>query len=296
MRTLLSALTLLPAALAAQAPAVQAPPAAPAPAPSLEDQFKAQSPAIEALRATDPAAALAKIEAIIPAVPPAFNRTDFGKAQDSMGEYDALTDMYSLAANCANGAGQWEKAKDYAEKAKANAQATYDNCVPPFTAFQDSWKKAQADSQKSLDEETALIHNQKPDAEQIKRMQFLQKNEGVFKSNVANAQKMVGAVDTRLKDLKDRVGDFDGPIKSIDAHLKDEADYLAKVKGDKHVYANALLTSAAKNPDKAAALAGLRRALVVDPSNKAVAHKIDVMTGKAKDEPTKPVRRHKKGH
>ena len=41
---LLSVLTLLPAALAAQAPAPA--PAAPA-APSLADQFKAQSPAIE---------------------------------------------------------------------------------------------------------------------------------------------------------------------------------------------------------------------------------------------------------
>ena len=295
MRTLLS-LTLLPAALAAQAPAVQAPPAAPAPAPSLEDQFKAQAPAIEALKDSDPAAALAKVEAMIPAVPPAFNRTDFGKAQDSMGEYNALTDMYRLAANCANTNGQWEKAKDYAEKAKANAQATYDNCVPPFTAFQDSWKKAVAESQQNLDEEAALIKNDHTNAEQIKRMQFLQTHETIFKTNIANGKKMVDAVDARLKDLKDQASDFDPFISSIDAHLKEEADYLAKVKGDKHVYANALLRSADTNTDKAAALAGLRRALVVDPGNKAVEHKIDVLLGKAKDEPAKPVRRHKKGH
>ena len=296
MRTLFSTLTLLPAALAAQAPAVQPAPAAPAPAQSLQDQFKAQSPAIEALIKTDPAAALAKAEAMIPAQPLPFDKTNITTAQASMNQYESLSDLYALAANAALHAGQWEKGKDYAAKAKATALANYDNAQAPLTSFQDSWKKAQAESQANLDEEAALIKNEHPTADQIKRMQFLQTHDTVFKSNVANGQKMVDAVSSSLDGLKAAPAGYDSAIQSIDKHLQEEADYLAKVKGDKHVYANALLRSADTNSDKVAALAGLRRALVVDPSNKAVAHKIDVLTGKAKDEPAKPTRRHKKSH
>jgi len=183
--------------------------------------------------------------------------------------------------------GQWEKARDYAGKAKSTAQATSDNAQEPLMAFQDTWKKAQADAQKSLDEMDALSKTQNPTPEQAGRLAFLQKNQAIYAGNVAHGKQMVDAVDTSLKGLKAAPGNYDAAIADIDKHLKEEADYLDKVKGDKKVYANALLKSAGTNPDKAAAMAGLRRALVVDPTNKAVAHKIEVMLGKAKDEPVK---------
>ncbi|HTL97984.1 MAG TPA: hypothetical protein VL181_04170 [Holophagaceae bacterium] len=285
MRPTLSVLTLLPVALSAQAP-VQTPAPAPA-APSLDAQFKAQSPAINALLKSDPEAALAKVEALIPAQPPVFDKSSIAGAQASINDFEALTDLYSLGANAAMDMGQWEKARDYAGKAKSTAQATSDNAQEPLMAFQDTWKKAQADAQKNLDEMDALSKTQNPTPEQAGRLAFLQKNQAIYAGNVAHGKQMVDAVDTSLKGLKAAPGNYDAAIADIDKHLKEEADYLDKVKGDKKVYANALLKSAGTNPDKAAAMAGLRRALVVDPTNKAVARKIEVMLGKAKDEPVK---------
>lgn len=296
MRSLLSILTLLPATLVAQAPAARPAPAPTPAAPTLEAQFKAQSAAIEALKKTDPSAALAKIEALIPATAPAFDKTSFGTAQDSMGEYNALTDIYRQAASCADAAGQWEKAKDYASKAKANAQSTYDNCVPPFNAFQDSWRKAQADSQKQLDEMATLAKVEKPTPEQTARLEFLKKNEGVFEKNVASGQKMINAIDVRLADLKSQPADFDLFITNITDRLKTEADNIDKFKGNKKAFAKEALRGADAYKDKDAEVTYLRRLLVLDPGSKEISHKIDVLTGKAKEAPAKRSKSHKRGH
>jgi hypothetical protein len=301
MRRLFSILTLLPAGLAAQAPAasVQAPATAPVQAaPSLEAQFKAQGPAIEVLRKTDPDAALAKIEALIPALPPAFNNADLGRAQASVSEYNALTGMYRTAASSADAAGQWEKAKDYAIKAKANAQVTSDDASPSFVAFQDSWKKAMAEAQKSLDEMAALAKIEKPTPDQAARLGFLKENEAVFQKNVSQGKTMVDAVDLRLKDLKAQPADFDPFIANITDRLKSEAGNIDKFKGDKKTFAAAALKSADAYKDKDQEATYLRRLLVLDPSSKAIARKIDVLEGKAKDEPVKSSKpaRHKKGH
>ena len=297
MRRTSALLILFPAALSAQGVVGGTAQAAAAPAtPSFDAQVKAQSATINGLLKTDPEAALAKVEALIPAQPLPFDKTNISTAQASINDYESLADLYSMGANAAMNMGQWEKAKDYAAKAKSTAQATYDNALAPLTAFQDTWKNAQADAQKNLDEEASLSKIEAPTADQIKRQQFLMKNEDIFKGNVAHGQQMVDAVNKSLSGLKAAPASYDPAIDDIDKHLKDEADYLVKVKGDKHVYANALLASADKNQDKAAALAGLRRALVMDPTNKAVAHKIDVMLGKAVEEPAKPVHRKKKSH
>lgn len=287
------ALTLLPAALAAQAPAASQP------APSLADQIKAQLPAITGLAKTDPSAALAKAEALIPAAVPPFDKSDIGKAQASMNDYNALTDLYRNAANCADAAGQWEKAKNYAEKAKVNAQTTYDNSVAPFTAFQDSWRKAQADAQKNLDERDSLAKMESLTAEQGKRLDFLRAHEGLFQENIASGKTMIDAIDARLKDLKAQPGDFEPFLSGVDARLKRESEYLVKFKSDKKAYAAAALKSADEIKDKDAEVTYLRRLQVLDPSSKAIARKIDVLLGKAKDEPAKPSKkaaRTKKGH
>lgn len=288
MRRLSASLTLMPAILAAQA-------VVPAQAPSFADQFKAQSPAIEALQKTDPAAALAKAEAMIPAATPAFDKTDIQKVQKSMNDYDALTDLYSLAANAAQSCGQWEKAKDYLAKAKATAQANYDNAVAPLSANQDSWKKAQSDAQKNLDEEAALIKNEHPNADQIKRMEFLQIHEDTYKSYVANGSKQIKAIDDRLGAMKTAPTGYDTYIESADKRLKDEADNIAKYKGDKKAYAAAALKSFSTMKDKDSELAYLRRLQVLDPSSKAVARKIDVLMGKAVEPEVKRVHK-KKAH
>lgn len=305
MRRLVSVLSLTPLALFAQAPApAPASQAAPAPAakpaPSLAQVYGAQHAALEALTKTDPDAALAQIEALLPAQTPAFDKTDISTAQKSINEYDALTKLYAMAAQAANASGQWEKSEDYANKAKATAQANYDNAQAPLKAFQDTWKKAQDEAQKSLDEMATLAKVEKPTADQTARLGFLKQNEAVFQGNVTHGQQMVSIVDRNLDALKGTASDYDPFITSMATRLKNEADNIEKFKGDKKAFAAAALKGADEYKDKDSELVYLRRLHVLSPEDKNITHKLNVLLGKEKDEPAKkavkrPVH-HKKGH
>jgi hypothetical protein len=213
-----------------------------------------------------------------------------------MKDYDALTDLYSIAANAAQSAGQWEKAKDYAVKAKSTAQANYDNALAPLSAYQDSWKKAMAESQKNLDEKAELSKLEKPTAEQINRLVFLQKNEQVFQGNVAHGQGQIKGIDDRLSEMKATPARYDGSIESIDKRLKEEAENLAKFKDSKKAYTAAALKSVEKMKDKDSELAYLRRLQVLDPANREVGHKIAVLMGTEKETLANRGSRKKKAH
>ncbi|HEU4952553.1 MAG TPA: hypothetical protein VFT46_11415 [Holophagaceae bacterium] len=314
MRRLVSVLSLTPLALFAQAPApaptptpapASAPQAASAPAaqpaPSLAQVYGAQHAALEALTKTDPDAALAQIEALLPAQAPAFDKTDVSTAQKSINEYDALTKLYAMAAQAANASGQWEKSEDFATKAKATAQANYDNAQAPLKAFQDTWKKAQDEAQKSLDEMATLAKVEKPTADQTARLGFLKQNEAVFQGNVTHGQQMVSLVDRNLDALKGTATDYDPFITSMAARLKNEADNIEKFKGDKKAFASAALESADVYKDKDAELTYVRRLHVLSPDDKKIEHKLNVLLGKEKDVPVKKSTKHttrgkKKGH
>ena len=298
MRLTLSALTLLPAALSAQGTvgATNQAPAAPATtvAGSFAAQVRPQFPAIDALMKTDPEAALAKAEALIPAQSPDFDKVDPAGAKKSIDDYQALVHLYETASNSAQSAGQWEKSKDFALKAKSTAQADFDNASVPFSANQDAWKKAMADSQKNLDEMDMLAKLSKPTDEQAKRLAFLKANQGVFSGNVAVGGKQIASIDEMLNSMKAAPAVYDSFIESIDKRLKEESDNLEKFKGEKKAFVSAALMNVETIKDKASELAYLRRLLFLDPSSKSAQHKIDVLLGKAVDEPVaKPVH-HKK--
>ncbi|HJU82798.1 MAG TPA: hypothetical protein VJ600_01170 [Holophagaceae bacterium] len=281
-----SALALLPAALIAQAPA---------PASSLADTYRTAKPGIEAQMKEDPDKALAAALALIPADRPAFDNTNPPATGKSINEYRALTSLYRLASDAAYQAGQVEKSRELMVKAQDNAKATYQQAQAPLTKLVDLWKGAVDQAQKAMDEEKTLTAKSPRTPEEEQRLTYLTTNHATFENNLKVGNSQITYQTKSLQDLKDEPGDFDKALEVIDARLKAEAADLDKFQGNKVKYVAAGLKSIGKGMDQEKALMALRRFRVLDPANKAVGHRIDVLLGKAADKPARPVHRKKKG-
>ena len=286
-------LLLLAPALVAQAPA---------PAPSLADQIKA----IEALKAENPVEAFEKAKALVPAKP-AFDKTNIQTASKSLQEWRGVLDIYSLVYNTAIEAGHFEDAKDAAEKARDMAKEMQAEAMAPYVAYRSSWTKAADEANKALARLAVLKEKEAKDkelkakdpkakgeftAEEADELANLLQNENTFKTNVSNAKIVTSQVERNLKTLDAQTKDYDKPLEQVEKRLKDEQEELMKFKGDKVKYAAALYKAVGPKPDnKPAALSALRRATYLDPANKQIPHRIDVLLGKATEAPEKPAKK-----
>ncbi len=286
----LLSLTLLPASLVAQAPQ-----AAPAPAPSLEQALSSATPGIQAQMKEDPDKALAMVEALIPAKAPVFDATDPKSVHGSIVEQSALVKVYSLAANAASDAGRWEDSRDYATKAKEAAKGLYADAQPALRKQQDAWKGALDKSQKATEEAKALEVKTPRTPEEDKILDLYNSNKAIHEFNLKNGPAQVQAIEKNISNLEAQTHDFDSFLENVDKRLKLEAEDLEKVKGVKSRYVASGLAAITKSMEQEKALNLLRRFKVLDPANKAVAHRIDVLLGKAKDTPAKSIHRKKKG-
>lgn len=289
----LAPLALIPAALAAQAPvsSAQAPAAAPAaqpapaPAPSLSNQYRSAKPAIEALAKEDPAAALAKAEALIPATAPAFDKTNPQTVAKSVNDGNALVAIYKLNASVASTAGEWEKCKDYAQKAQQSAKDLAAAAEGPMTDYMKLWQGAVDKSKAALDDEKVLDAKTTRTPEEQKTLDGYKANEATNQFNVAKGPGQVASTQSNLKNLKDQPGDFDAYIASVDGRIKSEAADIAKFDGDKAKYVASAAKQFMKLDDKEQALSLMRRLHVLAPDNKHVAGHIAFLSGKGPDVP-----------
>ncbi len=281
-----SLIALLPAALLAQ----QAAP------PSQAAAYSAAKAGIEAQMKEDPDKAQTMAEALIPPQKPAFDKSTPQLLNTSISEANALKDTYSLAANAASAAGQWEKSRDYAVRAQDTAKALYADALPPLRQQQDAWKGALEKSQKATEEAKGLEAKTPRTPEEDKALASYTANKAIHDFNLLNGPKQVQAIEKALGILNDQTHDYDKYIESVDARLKTEQGDLEKFKGDKGKYAAAGLKEVGKVADKEKALALLHRLRFLDPSNAAITHKIDVLLGKAQEVPEKAAKpvHHKK--
>ena len=291
-------LPLLAPALLAQAPAP-----APAPAPSLASQIKA----LEALKAENPQEAFEKAKALVPATKPAFDKTNIQTVSNSLMTWRQVLDVYGAVYNTAIEAGRYEDAKDFAEKARDMAREMQAEAITPYVAYRTSWTKASDEATKALarleelkgkeaQSKELLAKDPKAKAtftpEEAGELANLLQNEATYKTNVANAKIVNTQVERNLKTLDAQTKDYDKPLEQVEKRLKDEQEELMKFKGDKVKYAAALYKAVGTKPDnKPAALAALRRAAVLDPANKLIPHRIDVLLGKAVEAPAKPAKK-----
>ena len=127
------ALALMPAALVAQAPA----------AVDYSAVLKAETTAVDALlKDFHPLEALQEAEKNLPATLPAFDKKDANVAMRSSISFSGLTRLYLLTAKAAVQAGEWEKVKDYCEKAEACAKVNYDNTKAALDPVMAVWQGA----------------------------------------------------------------------------------------------------------------------------------------------------------
>lgn len=296
-------LSLLASVLMAQAPA-------PAPTPA---EARAE---IRKLMAEDPLAALEKAKALLPATKPAFDKTSTQTALKSLDTWGGVLEIYSLAFDAAGEAGRYEEAKEMAEKARDMAKEMEAEAITPFMAVKKVWSKASEDATKALARiEELKVKEQKakelmatdpkgkdpkvkeqiqalfPAAEE-QELATLIANEATFKSNITNAKMVHGQVDKNLRILNDQVKGYDKPLEQIGNRIKDEQDELLKFKGNKVTFAKAVYNTVGTKPtDMKNALIALRRAAYLDPTNKLIPHRIDVLTGKAVEAPAKPAKK-----
>ncbi len=286
----------LPSALVAQAPA-----AAPAPAPSLGDQVRATRPVVEQLMAAYQFQdALQKAQALLPATPPPFDKTNNQTMLESCIRAMDLGQAYRLAVEAADAAGQWEQALAYAQQAKAVAGACYPAIQDPFTKMVAYYKADGVKAQQTLTENAK-------DIAALKAKTTLDPGEkqelglalGVEKT-LATDTKWAKFFQTYLDAAKVETTAYDGLITVMQSKLKSEADQIEAYKagkGDKLKWVAAVMSDPAylkAQGDTAGQLRWLNRLAVLDPDNKKVAHEIGVLTGKIHEPAPRRVIRRKK--
>ena len=286
----------LPSALVAQAPA-----AAPAPAPSLGDQVRATRPIVEKLLADlNFTAALQQAQALLPATPPVFDKTNNQTMVTSCIHDIDLGQAYRLAVEAADAAGQWEKALDYAKAAKAVAADNYASVQAPFAKMVDYYIAAGKQANQTLTENAADIQRlkSKPNLDPGEK-QELGLALGVEK-DAADDAKWAKFFQTYINAAKEETTAYDPLISVMEKKIQDEADQVAAYKagkGDKLKWVEAVVSSPAyleAQGDKAGKMRFLSRLAVVDPDNKKVQHQIDLLTGKAVEPKRKQPERRKK--
>jgi hypothetical protein len=287
----------LPAALLlVQAPA----PAQEAAAPSLAQRLKASEAEItKLLAALDGRGALAKCEALLPAAKPAFAKANPRAGLESSQEYSALMALYGLTAKAAISSGDWEKGKDYLEKAQGIARENHAETTTVIAPLLETWTKALEASKKALEDGAARrkeLEAKEKDKLAPEEQQELD-NFKVHDNNLKNGPTVINSLQGSLDGLKADAAGFDGAISSIDKKIKEESESLGKFKGDKAAYVKAVLSNKAnlaaieKPVDKAG---WLNRLLFLAPSSAQAQKQLDIVLGKAPAEPEKKAAKPKK--
>jgi phosphopantetheinyl transferase (holo-ACP synthase) len=245
-----------------------------APAPSLSQQLRTESPAVDALaKEFKYKEALAKVEGMIPAAKPDFVKGDPRKGLESSQEYSSLMAMHALGGKMALLAGDWAKAKDHFVKAQTVATENHTNFKEVAAPLIQTWQKAMEDSTKSLEENAARRKDAEAKAEKDRtpQDQDVLKAVAVWENNVKNGGKVIKQLEDHADGLRKDTEAFAKPIEGIDKDLKVEADLLAsdKFKGDKSKYVTAVLNTP-KNfelPSQTDKVKLLYRLLYLDPAN-----------------------------
>jgi hypothetical protein len=253
----------LPALLVAQAPA-----------PTLAQRFRGESPAVDQLlKEFKYKEATAKAEAMIPSVHPEFVKSDVRKGLESSQEFSSLMAIYSLAGKADLLSGNWEKAKEMFTKARTVAQENHANFVDVTAPLIQTWEKAMADSNKELETVAARRKEVEAKAEKDRTVQDkeLLQAVAVWEGNLNNGGKLLKQLGEHGAGLKKDADAFDKPLEGVGADLKSEAETLAgdKFKGDKAKYVIAVLNTP-KNfdlPSKADRVKLLFRLTFLDPAN-----------------------------
>jgi len=273
-----AALTLIPAALVAQAPAQ--------PQATFTQSLRAASPEVEKLLAEfKPREAAAKAESILPATLPAWDKSSPQTQLSSYNSYREYVYAYFLAARAADAAGNWERATELYGKAKDTAKTNYDSVKESFPLIIRYYNDMAAGARRTLDENADFIKGLRekanPDDGDKQQLGLIQGEEEAIEKNKKSAQFFVDYIESAKKE-SDYYAKF---AIEEDAQVKDQLDQLEKYKfkNDKTKFVDGIMSSKTfldqQFPDKAEKVRYLYRLNILDPSSRKVVKEIEQITG-----------------
>ena len=256
MRTsLFLTLALMPAALVAQAPTqTPAPAATPAPAPApvklaFAQTLKAQQPEIvQMLKAFYPEQALARAEALLPATPPAFDKSDLNAGRNCSIQFSGLARTYHLAARCAGDAGNWEKGLSYLVKAQEVDTENLAQTTAVVTPAIENWKEPVANATKALADGAARLAELTAKTTPLTPEEDTElKNFQVHQKNIANGKLVCSTLGEDITATKKELDAFGPMIKVMEKNIAEEKQEIEtgsaakEFKGSKEKYLAAAL-------------------------------------------------------
>lgn len=291
-----SALTLIPAALVAQAPAQ----------PTFTQNLRAVAPEVEKLLTElKPRDAETKAEGMIPATLPAWDKSSPQTQLTSYNSYREYVYAYFLAARAADAAGHWERAFELFGKASEAAKTNADSVKEVFPLIIKYYTDMADSSRRTLEENADFIKSLRekadPDAGDKQQLELIKGEEESIDRNKKSAKFFVDYIESAKKEA-DYYAKF--PIDE-DAQVKDQLDQLDKYKfkNDKVKFVEGIMSSKTflnqQFPDKAEKVRYLYRLNVLDPNNRKVVKEIDQLTGVslvipgAEDKPAQKVKKGK---
>lgn len=274
----------LPAAIGHAAPS-QATPQAEA---SLSQRLKAERPEVDRLlEALQPAEALAKAEALLPATAPTWDNTDGNSQYRSWTLLPDYASAYYLASRAAVAAGQWEKALEHLKKAQAILKDNAAQAEAAFPKIANAYMQRAQMAQDALDARAGYTANirarNNPNEEEKAHLAKVVEHEKVRAENEKWAKNFLGFAEMAKKDATR----FDASVKTLEDRLKAEETQIAEYKagkGEKSKWVDAIVSTpdylSTSFPEKRARFEFLCRLAVLDPSNVKVSDAKDIELGK----------------
>ena len=299
----LSTLTVLPAALVAQAPV------------NFSEQLKTEQPVIESLlKALKPKEAFAKAQALIAVERPAYNTKDLNTVAQSMYVWRDLMSAHFLAAKSAFASGELEKGGDILQKALTLAKDNKAAFIAGAQPTLDTWKGPEVEAKtflaekpakiQELNDDIAKVEKELTNLDAIKKMSKAEKNalaarqtkaqaeveeknqlesaKKVYEDNLKLSEKIHGLVDGTIKICDEDIKTVNTAIEKNQARIKNQMDEIqayntrikeknkaAKINGNSN-YVNGVMeehTNLTKMPTPEAQVSFLNRMLVLDPGN-----------------------------
>lgn len=268
---------------------------------NLGQKLRTERPEIERMiNELQPREALARVEALLPAAKPAFDKTSPQTMYMSYASMLSLSQAYHLAFKAANAAGQWEKALELIKKAQEVGSDNYAGVKEPFKLIaQDSRAMAER-TRANLKENEPYINHLKAipnkDASDLQQLELVEKEKKNIEELDKRAQAFEGFIEVAKAD-SERYQPF---VAYIEKQIKEQETQIAEYKpgkGDKGKWVEAVIANPqtyASITEKRDLLGFLYRLNTLDPENAKVLREIDVVLGKAAPAPKAPARPRKK--
>lgn len=283
------------------------------PSASLAQRVEAETQRLDTLLQTDPKAALAEAQLLIPNPLPAFDKSTILTTRASLMDQLAIVQIKFFCGRAAREAGQWELSLGLFKEASSIALVAQDNIKSGLTLGRKQWSDAVADAKTKIAEtepKLADIDNdprfkdldakkERTLGENIEYESYMNRKAdlvqplGVWRKNIEIAPKAmetfdkleqepnayIEACNTNAKKMKDRLDAEQKDRKRFDELARNPIINSKRLTGLRLYIFQGMKDLTQQKVDKTVWLLNLNRFLQLDPSNKDALKKLDWANG-----------------